>query len=85
LNGDGYPKHLTADEIPLQSRIITVADMFDALTASDRPYKPAVTPEKALDILRSEAAAGHLDADLLEVMTESDAFRTLPATKWRER
>jgi response regulator RpfG family c-di-GMP phosphodiesterase len=85
LNGDGYPKHLEGGDIPLQSRIITMADMFDALTASDRPYKPAVTVEKALEILSAEAAAGRIDAELLKVMTENDSFRRLPSTKWRER
>ena len=75
LNGSGYPRHLTADDIPIQTRLITLADMFDALTASDRPYKPAVTAEQALDILRSQAEAGLLDSDLVKVMTESRSYQ----------
>ena len=84
LNGEGYPAHLTGDEIPLQTRIITVADIFDALTSSDRPYKPTVTAERALEILRAEAAAGRLDAELVKVMAESESYRKGPATNWRE-
>ena len=75
LNGSGYPRHLTGDDIPIQTRLITIADMFDALTASDRPYKPAVTADKALDILRSQAEAGLLDSDLVRVMTESRSYQ----------
>jgi response regulator RpfG family c-di-GMP phosphodiesterase len=84
LNGDGYPRHLRADDIPLQTRIITLADMFDALTSSDRPYKHSVTAERALEILRAEAAAGRLDAELVKVMAESASYRKAPATIWRE-
>jgi HD-GYP domain-containing protein (c-di-GMP phosphodiesterase class II) len=71
LDGKGYPLGLKGDEIPLQTRIITVADSFDALTATDRPYRPAVTAEKALEILDREAKAGHMDADLVRIMRES--------------
>ena len=53
LNGTGYPNRLRAEEIPLQSKMMTISDIFDALTASDRPYKRAVPVEKALDILGS--------------------------------
>lgn len=84
LNGSGYPRHLEGDDIPIQTRLITVADMFDALTASDRPYKPAVTTDRALEILRSEAEEGRLDAEIVHVMTESKAYRVLLEADWRE-
>ncbi|HEX3507152.1 MAG TPA: HD domain-containing phosphohydrolase, partial [Candidatus Dormibacteraeota bacterium] len=58
---------LTGDDIPLQARMMTISDIYDALTAQDRPYKRAVPAVKALDILKSEAADGKLDADLLDV------------------
>ncbi len=83
LNGSGYPRHLTSDDIPIQVRIITIADMFDALTASDRPYKPAVTADQALDILRSQGEAGLVDSDLVKVMAESRAYQ-LVETIWPE-
>src|SRR5439155_13760153 len=51
LNGRGYPRKLTATEIPIQSRMMTVSDIYDALTANDRPYKRAVPTDRALDIL----------------------------------
>lgn len=77
LNGSGYPRQLKSSEIPIQTRIITIADIFDALTEADRPYKPAVSVERALGILRSEAKAGRLDADLVRILIESESHRTL--------
>jgi HD-GYP domain-containing protein (c-di-GMP phosphodiesterase class II) len=75
LDGHGYPDHLAGAEIPLQARLITIADIFDALTASDRPYKPALPVERALEMLRADAAAGRLDPELVRVMTESESYR----------
>lgn len=66
LDGSGYPQGLRADEIPMQSQIMAVCDIFDALTAWDRPYKKAVPELKALDILRMEARAGKLNVDLVD-------------------
>ncbi|HQP39799.1 MAG TPA: HD domain-containing phosphohydrolase, partial [Polyangiaceae bacterium] len=71
LNGTGYPRHLHAEEIPLQSKIMAVADIFDALTASDRPYKPAVPVERALHILDCEARAQHVDLELVTIFREA--------------
>ncbi len=51
LNGRGYPFGLAAEEIPVQTRMMSVADIFDALAASDRPYKKAVSLETSLSIL----------------------------------
>jgi HD-GYP domain-containing protein (c-di-GMP phosphodiesterase class II) len=84
LDGSGYPSRIAGDDIPIQTRLITVADIFDALTASDRPYKAAVSTEKAFEILRAEAEVGRLDAELVRVMEESGVYRHLPATNWRE-
>lgn len=75
LDGSGYPNHLSGDEIPVQARLITLADIFDALTEADRPYKPAVPVETALDMLRAEGKAGRLDADLVQIMIESGSYR----------
>ncbi|HEY0970622.1 MAG TPA: HD domain-containing phosphohydrolase [Gemmatimonadales bacterium] len=75
LNGMGYPRGLTAERIPVQVRMMTIADIYDALTATDRPYKKAVAPERALEILRREADAGELDRDLLTTFTEAAVFR----------
>jgi len=66
LDGSGYPRKLQGPEIPAQARMMTISDIFDALTATDRPYKRAVPVERALDILNQEFT-GKLDADLLEI------------------
>ena len=67
LNGGGYPDGWRAADIPVQTRMMTISDIFDALTARDRPYKPAVPVERALDILGQERRAGALDGDLLQL------------------
>jgi HD-GYP domain-containing protein (c-di-GMP phosphodiesterase class II) len=70
LNGSGYPNRITAAEIPVQSKMMTIADIFDALTASDRPYKAAVPVDRALEILALERRAGAVDGDLLDLFIE---------------
>ena len=74
LNGRGYPRKLTAEAIPIQSRMMTVSDIYDALTASDRPYKRAVPTERALDILRMEMNDGLLDPSLVHVFIDAKVF-----------
>jgi len=74
LNGTGYPKQIQAEDIPLQARIMAVADIFEALTAADRPYKPAIPLEKSLDILRMEVKSGRLDADLVDLFIEHKLY-----------
>ncbi len=83
LDGRGYPRGVAAEEIPLETRMMTVADIFDALTASDRPYKKAMPVERALEILRMEAEEGGLDADLVEVFIESRIYERVLDTDWR--
>jgi len=70
LNGSGYPEGRLGAQIPLQSRMMTVSDIFDALTASDRPYKSAVPVERALHILDEERKAGALDSDVFALFVE---------------
>lgn len=74
LDGSGYPRGLTGDAIPLGVRMMTIADIFDALTASDRPYKKAVPLEHALGILEAEAGAGKLDTTLVQLWIEARAW-----------
>ncbi|MGH7553137.1 MAG: HD-GYP domain-containing protein [Longimicrobiales bacterium] len=83
LDGTGYPRRIRGDDIPIQARIMTIADIFDALTESDRPYKRAVSAEKALDIIRSEARAGQLDGELVDIMVESQVYRRILEEDWR--
>ena len=77
LDGSGYPNRLHAEEIPLQSRIISVADIYDALTAKDRPYKPPLPLGKALGILREEVEKGKLDRDLVELFISREIYSAI--------
>ena len=74
LNGTGYPYRLSASEIPLQTRMMTISDIFDALAAADRPYKKAVSVEKALEILEQSVDDGELDRDLFEIFLSARIF-----------
>jgi HD-GYP domain-containing protein (c-di-GMP phosphodiesterase class II) len=71
LNGTGYPHRLKAEEIPVQAKMMSVSDIYDALTASDRPYKKAVPIERAIDILDFSVRDGHLDSDLVRIFKEA--------------
>jgi HD-GYP domain-containing protein (c-di-GMP phosphodiesterase class II) len=73
-NGQGYPRRLPSPDIPVQSRAMAIADVFDALTAQDRPYKAAVPLGRSLDILRGDAEAGALDRDLLDIFIEARVY-----------
>lgn len=77
LDGSGYPYGMTEDEIPLPSKIMTICDIFDALTASDRPYKPSMNKEKAIDILYDESKRGYLDTDLVQIFVEAKVFEVI--------
>ncbi|MGY0614887.1 HD domain-containing phosphohydrolase [Vibrio sp. FJH11] len=68
LRGDGYPKQLSAEELTTATRILAIADVFEALTASDRPYKKAKPLSEAIKILNFMVQDGHLDKDLFELM-----------------
>jgi HD-GYP domain-containing protein (c-di-GMP phosphodiesterase class II) len=74
LNGTGYPRAIGGDAISVQTRMMTIADIFDALTAADRPYKPAVPLDRALDILNDEAAVGMLDPHLLRSFIDARVY-----------
>ena len=74
LSGRGYPRQLGAAEIPVQSRAMAIADIFDALTARDRPYKAAVPLERSLAILDEEARGGAIDRPLLDLFIEARVF-----------
>ena len=75
LDGSGYPNHLRGDAIPSEVRIITILDIFDALVANDRPYKPGMPVEKALSILQSMAEReGKLDPELTRLFCQSKCW-----------
>ncbi|HEY7680056.1 MAG TPA: HD domain-containing phosphohydrolase, partial [Terriglobia bacterium] len=74
LNGRGYPYKLRSEEIPLPSKMMTICDIFDALSATDRPYKKAVPVERALDILRMSVKDTELDPILFDLFLEAKIY-----------
>ena len=75
INGNGYPNHVRAEEIPPEVRLLTILDVFEALTARDRPYKPPMSLEKALGILHIMAEKeGSIDPEILRMFEESKAW-----------
>jgi HD-GYP domain-containing protein (c-di-GMP phosphodiesterase class II) len=78
LDGSGYPFRMKADEIPFQSKMMTIADIFDALTAHDRPYKPAVPIERALTIIGQEVKSQLLDPVLFELFVDAKVYEITP-------
>ncbi len=71
VNGTGYPFRLTGGELSLQARILAVADIFEALTASDRPYKKPMQLSQAIAILGQLKRSGHIDAEVHDLLLES--------------
>jgi len=84
LDGSGYPDGVTGDRLSLETRIMTVCDIFDALTASDRPYKKAMPVEQALQVLQWEANDGMLDKDIVELFVQSGVYKKVLERDWRE-
>jgi HD-GYP domain-containing protein (c-di-GMP phosphodiesterase class II) len=75
LDGTGYPRGISGDAIPIQTRMMTISDIYDALVAQDRPYKKKVMPENALDIMhRDLVTPGQLDGDLFRVFVDAKIF-----------
>ncbi|MES2615779.1 MAG: HD domain-containing phosphohydrolase, partial [Bdellovibrionota bacterium] len=74
LDGSGYPRKLVAKNIPVQAKMMAIADVFDALVAQDRPYKKAIPYERALHILDDEVKMGKLDADLFKLFVEAKVW-----------
>ena len=75
LNGKGYPFGLNSGQIPVQAKMMTICDIFDALTASDRPYKRAVPTDRALDILKLCVRDEEIDVELFRVFLEAGVYR----------
>jgi HD-GYP domain-containing protein (c-di-GMP phosphodiesterase class II) len=80
LNGSGYPYQLKGDEIPVQAKIMTVCDIFDALSASDRPYKKAVSAHRALEILEMSVRDKELDPVLFDLFVDAKIYQRMRKT-----
>jgi HD-GYP domain-containing protein (c-di-GMP phosphodiesterase class II) len=75
MDGKGYPKGLTRAQMPLQARMMGIADIFEALTARDRPYKRGMKISQAIDIMKKFSQGGHIDPDLFEVFLREGVYR----------
>ncbi|ACY14847.1 metal dependent phosphohydrolase [Haliangium ochraceum DSM 14365] len=82
LDGSGYPDGLSGDAIVPPARMMAIADIYDALTAADRPYKKAVPVERALDILGMEVRQGRLDEDLFKLFVDAKVYEA--TRRWRK-
>lgn len=85
LDGTGYPYGLKGDQIPLQARIMALADIFDALIATDRPYKQPITLEQALKILQEEAERNKLDSDLVALFIDKKIYEQFDRNAYRTK
>jgi len=75
LNGKGYPFGLNSGQIPVQAKMMTICDIFDALSASDRPYKRAVPTDRALDILKLCVREEEIDSELFRIFLDAQVYR----------
>ena len=75
MDGSGYPKRLTQHEMSLPARMMAIADIFEALTAADRPYKSAKPLSEALGIMARMACEAHVDRDLFALFVQSGVAR----------
>lgn len=82
LDGSGYPDGKSAAQIPFAAKIMTICDIYDALTSADRPYKSAVSKEAAFEILRQEARAGSIDGTLLKLFIENDVHKVIEGKEY---
>jgi HD-GYP domain-containing protein (c-di-GMP phosphodiesterase class II) len=79
MDGTGYPKGLKRGEMSWQARMMGIADVFEALTAKDRPYKDGMKLSQALSILEAFKNNGHIDPDLYAVFVQSEVYRQYAA------
>ncbi|MGF1492734.1 MAG: HD domain-containing phosphohydrolase [Microcoleaceae cyanobacterium] len=77
LDGTGYPQSLEQPTIPIQAQMMAIADVYDALTAGDRPYKSGIPTVIALKILRQEAASHKINANLLEIFEQRQVYQAI--------
>jgi len=75
MDGTGYPKGLFAGDMSIPARVMAIADVFEALTAGDRPYKPGMSLSRAMQIMGRMKAENHLDPDLFDVFVKSGTYR----------
>lgn len=77
IDGSGYPNRLKGDAICTETRMLTIVDIFEALTARDRPYKRAFTTDEAIQILKQDSMKGHLDSELLDIFIKEKVYEAI--------
>ena len=75
MDGKGYPRGLTREQMSVQARMMGIADIFEALTARDRPYKAGMKLSQAMDIMANFKKGGHIDPDLFDVFVNQGVYR----------
>jgi HD-GYP domain-containing protein (c-di-GMP phosphodiesterase class II) len=75
MDGKGYPKGLTREQMSVQARVMGIADIFEALTAKDRPYKKGKTLSESLQILGKMRLGGHVDPDLFDIFVRKKVYQ----------
>ena len=75
MDGKGYPKGLTKDQMSIQARIMGIADIFEALTAADRPYKKGMPLSQSLSIMTRMRNEGHIDPDLFDIFIKHRIYQ----------
>ena len=74
VDGKGYPKGLARDQMSVQARVMGIADIFEALTAADRPYKVGMKLSQAVDTMNKFKANGHIDPDLFDIFVQKRVY-----------
>ena len=74
IDGSGYPRGLTSEQMPLQSKLMAIADIFEALTAEDRPYKKSMKLSEALNIMAIMKQKRHIDPDIYDLFINSRVY-----------
>ena len=75
MGGKGYPRGLQREQLSWQARMLGLADIFEALTAADRPYKQSMTLSQALAVMRKMVQGGHIDPDLFDVFVQGKVYQ----------
>jgi HD-GYP domain-containing protein (c-di-GMP phosphodiesterase class II) len=75
MDGSGYPRGLRREQMSIPARVMAIADIFEALTAADRPYKPPKTLSESMRIMQRMVREGHIDPELFRLFVESGVYR----------
>ena len=79
MDGSGYPRGLKREEMSVPARVMAIADIFEALTAADRPYKPPKTLSESIRIMQFMVKDNHIDPDLFKLFLESGVYKEYAA------